>query len=121
MLWAPKLFRFPAGMLTSGPNRVRKRTHNLTMKKLITKALGTLLLLGGATDVIQAATCRAPQPTICTRSCWVARDTACSGNIAALTRAIIHHTENANDFNVTSIEGSKSRMRLTQNYHMDTL
>src|SRR5687767_333087 len=91
-----------------------------TMKNLVTKILGTLLMLGAATDML-AQTCKGPQPSICVRSCWVARAGSCSGNIAALNRAIIHHTENANDFNVTTLDGSKNRMRLTQNYHMDNL
>ncbi|MFN7138042.1 MAG: N-acetylmuramoyl-L-alanine amidase [Limisphaerales bacterium] len=68
-----------------------------------------------------AQTTKAPQPTICTRSCWGARAGSCTSTISTLNRAVIHHTENANDFNVTSLDGSKSRMRATQNYHMDNL
>jgi hypothetical protein len=93
------------------------------MKALVSNWTITALLVAGAwafSSNANAQTTRAPQPTICTRACWGARASSCSGNIAALTRAIVHHTENANDFNVTTLDGSKNRMRLTQNYHMDT-
>jgi hypothetical protein len=84
----------------------------------------TLILITAALAAISpellAQTTKAPQPTICTRSCWTARSASCTATIAALTRAIVHHTENANDFNITTLDGGKARMRATQNYHMDT-
>lgn len=39
--------------------------------------------------------------------------------MATLNRAVIHHTANSGDFTVTTLEGSKSRVRGTQNWHMD--
>lgn len=80
-------------------------------------AAATLLL---APELI-AQTTKAPQPNICTRACWVARSSSCVGDITVLNRAIIHHTENSNDFNITTLDGSKARMRATQGYHMDSL
>ncbi len=60
-----------------------------------------------------------PQPTICNRACWTARSSSCSTTISSLTRAIIHHTANQNDFNTTSESQSKGMVRSHQNYHMD--
>ncbi|MBA4146608.1 MAG: N-acetylmuramoyl-L-alanine amidase [Verrucomicrobia bacterium] len=80
-------------------------------------AAATLLL----SPELIAQTTKAPQPTICTRACWGAAASSCTTTISALSRAIIHHTENSNDFNVTSLDGSKSRMRATQSYHQNTL
>jgi hypothetical protein len=61
-----------------------------------------------------------PQPTICQRACWTAR--APSGGISqepALTRAIIHHTAGAGDYDTSTLETSKAKVRGIQNYHMD--
>lgn len=65
----------------------------------------------------------APEPTICTRSCWGSRSTAWHpfGTTGTFNRVTIHHTANQYDFNVTDINGSKARVRGTQNYHMDAL
>ncbi len=59
-----------------------------------------------------------PQPNICVRSCWGARNTSCTGNISVLNRAIIHHTA-GNEYNSTGYESSKSYMRAVQNLHID--
>lgn len=92
-----------------------------TSRKNLFRSVLVAAALAAIAPEINAQTTRAPQPNICTRSCWGARASSCSGNIAALTRAIIHHTENANDFNITTLDGSKARMRATQGYHMDSL
>ncbi|MFN7139548.1 MAG: fibronectin type III domain-containing protein, partial [Limisphaerales bacterium] len=71
------------------------------------------------TAEIYAQTCKAPQPTICTRSCWGARAAKSSHTqMSALTRAIIHHTAGPSDY-TTDYETAKVRMRSNQNYHMD--
>ncbi|MBA4149595.1 MAG: immunoglobulin domain-containing protein [Verrucomicrobia bacterium] len=62
---------------------------------------------------------KGPQPTICNRACWGARDTSCSSTISTLNRAIIHHTAGS-EFATTGLESSKNYMRNNQNYHMDT-
>src|SRR5688572_21742670 len=67
-----------------------------------------------------AQTTKAPQPSgICVRSCWVARAHVCTSQMATLNRAVIHHTANSGDFTVTTLDGSKARVRGTQNWHMD--
>ncbi len=79
---------------------------------------GVLLTLSAATFAAEAA--KGPQPSICTRSCWSARaSTGCSSTIAALTRAIIHHTAVATDYS-TSLTTSKAKVRGIQNYHIDS-
>jgi hypothetical protein len=70
------------------------------------------------TNEAVASTCKAPQPTICVRSCWTARAGSCTTTMGALTRAIIHHTANQNDY-TTDYETAKARVRGTQNWHMD--
>jgi len=60
-----------------------------------------------------------PQPSICTRSCWGARSTSVS-QMGSLTRAVVHHTATAADFNTTSQSTSAANVRAIQNYHMDT-
>ncbi len=84
----------------------------------------SLALIAGASLFVAAEltaqTVPAPQPTICNRACWTARASTCTTSLGSLTRAIIHHTGNANDYLVTTINDSKSKMRGTQNYHMDT-
>jgi hypothetical protein len=70
-----------------------------------------------STDAL-AQTCKGPQPTICTRSCWGARAPGAISSIAALSRAIIHHTAGSGDY-TTSYETGKSKVRGVQNYHMD--
>ncbi len=67
----------------------------------------------------EAQTCKAPQPTICNRSCWLARSPQCTITTdASLTRAIIHHTAASSDY-TTDYEVGKSKVRGVQNYHMD--
>ncbi len=75
------------------------------------------IALFGATLAVQAG--QGPQPSICTRACWGARDSACAQSIS-LTRAVIHHTANAGQWSTTSLETSKSYVRGDQNYHMDS-
>ncbi len=78
---------------------------------------GLLAAFTLATGSLFAA--QGPQPTICTRACWGARSTACSGDIGSLSRAIVHHTAGTGDY-TTDYEAGKSKVRGIQNYHMDT-
>ncbi len=81
-----------------------------------TAVLGTIGFI--ASDAVAG---QGPEPTICTRACWTARAPKCSiSQMGALTRAIIHHTASTSDFNTTSQSTSISKVRATQNYHMDT-
>jgi fibronectin type 3 domain-containing protein len=64
-----------------------------------------------------ASTCKGPQPSICTRSCWGARASSTS-YMSALSRAIIHHTAGQGDY-TTDYEVGKAKVRGVQNYHMD--
>jgi hypothetical protein len=70
------------------------------------------------TAEVVASTCKAPQPTICVRSCWTARAGSCTTGLSALTRAIIHHTAGPSDY-TTDYETAKARVRGAQNYHMN--
>ena len=85
-------------------------------------SLFALALTAGAAFVSEAVaqTTPAAQPTICNRACWTARSGTCTTLLGSLTRAIIHHTAGPSDF-TTDYETAKSRMRGTQNYHMDTV
>ncbi len=63
----------------------------------------------------------APMPTICDRTCWSARAPQCSiSQEPGLTRAVIHHTAGTSDYNITTLDEAKARVRAIQNYHMDT-
>lgn len=94
-----------------------KKIQNLLRKQRL-----ALLALGSAATLIGfdacAQTTPAPQPSICTRSCWSARNGTCTTTMSSLTRAIIHHTAGASDF-TTDYETAKARVRNVQNYHMD--
>ncbi len=85
-----------------------------------------ILLLGGSLALVGVATLEAqttpgPQPNICTRGCWAARAPNCAlTTSAALTRAIVHHTAAASDWNTTTLGTSQAKIRAVQNYHMDT-
>ncbi len=59
-----------------------------------------------------------PQPTICNRACWVARSAPAASQMAALSRAIIHHTASASDY-TTDYNTGKAKVRGIQNVHMD--
>ncbi|MFN7138732.1 MAG: N-acetylmuramoyl-L-alanine amidase [Limisphaerales bacterium] len=85
-------------------------------KWLATLTLG-VLALGNASE-LAAQTNPAPQPGICTRACWGARNSNCSGTMGALNRAIIHHTAGASDY-TTDFETGKAKVRGIQNYHMN--
>lgn len=62
----------------------------------------------------------APQPSICSRTCWSARAPQCTiYQMSSLNRAVIHHTAQASDFNTTSLSQSASYVRAIQNLHMD--
>lgn len=62
-----------------------------------------------------------PNPGICIRSCWGARAPKCTvGQMAALTRAIVHHTAGTGDY-TTDYEAGKTKVRGIQNYHMDNV
>ena len=63
-----------------------------------------------------------PQPTICDRTCWSARSPQGSiSQMSGLTRAVIHHTAIASDYDTTSLSESQAKVRSIQNYHMDSL
>lgn len=63
----------------------------------------------------------ATQPPICTRSCWGARAPKNAiPEMGALTRATIHHTAGASDWNTASQAESAAKVRAIQNYHMDS-
>src|SRR5687767_13339782 len=104
----------------SSPNPIPKLMNKLKSGKRI-----AIALLVGASAVMtdsqtNAQTTPAAQPGICVRACWGARAPACQpGNIAALTRAIVHHTAGTGDW-TTDYEGGKSRVRGIQNYHIDS-
>lgn len=86
-----------------------------------TKLLAVAALLVGAALHSQAQTCRGPQPTICQRTCWNARAPQCAiSSMSALNRAVIHHTASTGDYNTSGLTDTKSRVRGTQNYHMDS-
>lgn len=93
----------------------------MKLSKLIAlvAALCLIALMGGSAFAAGVA----QQPVICNRACWGSRSTPYHpfGTTGTFNRVTIHHTANVNDFSVTSIEGSKSRLRATQNYHMDSL
>lgn len=78
----------------------------------------SLALLGGMK--LEAQTTPGPQPNICTRACWAARAPNCAlTTSAALTRAIVHHTAAASDWDTSSLGTSQAKIRSVQNYHMD--
>ena len=61
-----------------------------------------------------------PQPEVCDRDCWDARaPTSSASQMSGLNRAVIHHTAIASDYDTTSLEASKAKVRAIQNYHMD--
>ena len=87
------------------------------MKKLL--YLTAMLFIVGVVSVQAAGSF--PQPTICDRDCWSARDPqGAISQMSGLDRAVVHHTAGAADYEVTNIEESKSRVRAIQNYHMDS-
>jgi hypothetical protein len=87
--------------------------------KLSVAAVLTAAFAATFMPTAEAQTCKAPQPTICVRSCWVARAPKCSITYdGSLTRAIIHHTAGAGDY-TTDYTAGKSKVRGIQNYHMD--
>ena len=88
------------------------------MKKTFTLTVFLSLLIVGS--VFAAGT--APMPTICDRTCWVARAPICSmSQEPTFNRAVIHHTAAAADWLITNITESKARVRAHQNYHIDTM
>jgi hypothetical protein len=101
--------------------RFRKTFRNIqTMKQI--KTLMPSFLFGGVLLIASnalAQTTPAPQPSICNRACWTARAGSCTTMMSSLTRAIIHHTAATSDF-TTDLATAKTRMRATQNYHIDS-
>ncbi|MEQ8820118.1 MAG: family 10 glycosylhydrolase [Sumerlaeia bacterium] len=82
--------------------------------------LAVALMLAAAPMTLDAAG-NFPQPTINDRASWNAR--APQGSISTLTglnRAMIHHSAISTDYNTTSLEDSKAKVRAIQNVHMDT-
>lgn len=71
-----------------------------------------LAALGGG-DLL-AQTTPAPQPSICTRSCWSATSNGYSSTIG-LNRAIVHHT--AGTYGNVSLSHSKNIVRSIQSQH----
>src|SRR5688500_2555779 len=91
----------------------------MSNKHSILPVVGLFTLLGALN--LEAQTTPGPQPNICNRGCWAARAPNCGLTMSsALTRAIVHHTAAASDWNTTSLETSKGKIRGIQNYHMDT-
>jgi len=85
------------------------------MKRLLLITVLTLLMASTAW-----AAGNFPMPTICDRTCWAARTPQCAiTQEPSLNRAVIHHTEEAADYDTTSLEFSAARVRAHQNYHMD--
>lgn len=86
------------------------------------RALSLVFIAGlaasAAAPAIVEAAGAAPQPNICSRSCWSARAGSAT-EMDGLNRAIIHHTASTSDYNVSSIEDSKPKVRAIQNLHMD--
>jgi len=89
-----------------------------TIKNKVTKGLVASALVLSLPAGLYAAGA-ATQPTICSRSCWGSRSTGTPVQMSALNRAIIHHTAGASDYNVSSINDSKAKVRAVQNIHMD--
>ncbi len=89
-------------------------------KPLLPKAMGAIVLaLLGLTASSEAA--QGPQPSICNRACWGARAPVCGiSQLGTLSRAVIHHTASASDFNTTSQATSAANVRAVQNYHIDS-
>ncbi len=90
-----------------------------TLKSSARPKAGLLLLtVASALAANNADAGQGPQPSICTRACWGARSTSCSGTLGALSRAIVHHTAGASDW-TTDYEVGKAKVRGVQNLHMD--
>jgi hypothetical protein len=84
----------------------------------ITRALAVGAILLGAAEAMAAG--NAVQPVICNRVCWGARAARNTpSQMGSLTRAVIHHTAGASDYNTTSQGTSASLVRAIQNLHMD--
>ena len=81
------------------------------------------LLLTTVTGLLSVSESRAgqgPQPAVNNRASWGARAPQCTiSQMTGLTRAVIHHSANAGDYNTTSLADSKANVRAIQNYHMD--
>ncbi|MFN7141968.1 MAG: N-acetylmuramoyl-L-alanine amidase, partial [Limisphaerales bacterium] len=96
----------------------KPKTNPMKSQNLLTvaAALGVSAL---SVLEVSAQTTPAPQPTICSRSCWSARAAKSTpSQMASLTRAIIHHTAGPSDY-TTDYETGKAKVRGVQNYHMD--
>jgi len=85
-------------------------------------SLAAALVVGANVFVSESleAAGAAAQPTICLRSCWNARSAPNPTEMSALNRAIIHHTAGSGDYNVSSLNDSKVKVRAIQNFHMDS-
>jgi len=94
--------------------------HHLLSRILAGAAVAAPMLFGASTaDAAGAAT----QPPINNRAAWGARSApyAPFGTTGTYTRACVHHTANTGDFNITTLDQGKYRVRVTQDYHMLTL
>src|SRR5688500_18692129 len=96
-----------------------KNTNSKIMNRTLKLAALTGVAMLGITAGLFAQTTPAAQPNICTRACWGARNGTCTTTVT-LTRAIIHHTAAASEFNTTSLATSQANLRNAQNYDMDT-
>lgn len=95
------------------PQKMRARS---TWAMAAAAAVGATLLLAESLEAAGAAA----KPNICDRACWNARaPKSIPTEMSGLNRVIIHHTAGASDYNVSSIEDSKVKVRAIQNYHMD--
>src|SRR5687768_811571 len=101
-------------------NRMKTKEKPLVLDengRLLPKVLAAVgFALMGAT--LAANSAQGPQPTICTRSCWGARNGSCTTMMSSLTRAIIHHTAGSGDY-TTDYATAQSKVRGVQNLHMD--
>src|SRR5688500_8144339 len=91
--------------------------HSSSPGERLLLSAAILMGLAAATSSLQAG--QGPQPGICNRACWVARAPTCGiSQMAALNRAIIHHTAGASDYS-TDLATSKARVRGVQNIHIN--
>lgn len=91
------------------------------MTRVSVLRLAVLTALAASMAGLVPAAGSAPQPPICTRTCWGARAPKSSiSQMSALNRAVIHHTAGASDWNTTSQSTSITLVRAIQNLHMDS-
>src|SRR5687768_10136802 len=85
--------------------------------KIQTLIKSSALILGAAFFGSIAQAAQGPQPSICARACWGARNGTCTSIMGVLSRAIIHHTAGSGDYSTVQ---DPQKIRNIQNYHMDS-